>query len=61
MKKTIKYTDGEIQDFSVVEDFLPSPKELAFHLTIIVTLQSLDVFMINNSGIKGLSSFLTCE
>ncbi len=53
MKKTIKYTDGEIQNFSVVEDFLPSPNELAFHLTIIVTLQSLDVFMINNSGIKG--------
>ena len=28
MKKKIKYTDGEIGNFEIVKDFLPSPSEL---------------------------------
>ena len=30
MKKTIKYTDGEIRSVRIIEDFLPSPEELVF-------------------------------
>ncbi len=30
MKKTIKYTDGEIGSIRIIEDFLPSPEELVF-------------------------------
>ncbi len=30
MNAKIKYTDGEVQDFQVVSDFLTSPEELAF-------------------------------
>ncbi len=49
MKKTIKYTDEEIQNFSVVEDFLPSPKELALKeestkITISLTKETVDFF-----------------
>jgi len=28
MKKTIKYTDEPIGDIKIIEDFLPSPKDL---------------------------------
>ncbi len=49
MKKTIKYTDGEIKDFHIVEDFLPSPKELALKeestkITISLTKETVDFF-----------------
>jgi hypothetical protein len=30
MKKTVKYTDGEIGNINIIKDFLPSPKELVF-------------------------------
>jgi predicted DNA binding CopG/RHH family protein len=30
MKKTIKYTDEPMGDVKIVNDFLPSPQELAF-------------------------------
>lgn len=30
MKKTIKYTDGEIGSIRIIEDFLPLPEELVF-------------------------------
>ena len=30
MKKTIKYTDDEIGNMNIIEDFLPSPEELIF-------------------------------
>ena len=49
MKKIIKYTDGEIGDVHVLEDFLPSPKELAFKeentkITISLTKETVDFF-----------------
>jgi predicted DNA binding CopG/RHH family protein len=49
MKKTIKYTDGEIGDVKVVQDFLPSPQELAFKeeqvkVTIGLSKSSVDFF-----------------
>ncbi len=49
MKKTIRYTDGEIKDFRIVEDFLPSPKELALKnestkITISLTKETVDFF-----------------
>ena len=40
MKNKIKYTDEPMDDVQVVQDFLPSPDELAFHEeTVKVTLQ----------------------
>lgn len=30
MSRTIKYTDGEIGNINIVEDFLPSPEKLVF-------------------------------
>ena len=49
MKKTIKYTEGEIGDLNIIEDFLPSPKELAFKdentkITISLTKETVDFF-----------------
>ena len=49
MKKTIKYTDGEIGNLNIIEDFLPSPRELAFKdenikITISLTKESVDFF-----------------
>lgn len=49
MKKTIEYTDGEIGNMHIVEDFLPSPKELAFKeentkITISLTKETVDFF-----------------
>ena len=31
MKKKIKYTNEPLGDVKVIDDFLPSPSELAFH------------------------------
>ncbi len=49
MKKTIKYTDGEIGNIQIIEDFLPSPEELAFKeestkITISLTKETVDFF-----------------
>jgi hypothetical protein len=49
MKKTIKDTDGEIGNIKVIEDFLPSPEELAFKeestkITISLTKETVDFF-----------------
>lgn len=49
MKKTVKYTDGEIGDVKVVQDFLPPPHELAFKedqvkVTIGLSKSSVDFF-----------------
>jgi len=30
MKKSIKYTDGDIGNINIIEDFVPSPKALVF-------------------------------
>jgi predicted DNA binding CopG/RHH family protein len=49
MKNKIKYSDGPIEEVRVVEDFLPSPDELAFReetvkVTIALSKTSLDFF-----------------
>ena len=49
MKKTIKYTDGEIENINIIEDFLPAPEELAFKdestkITISLTKETVDFF-----------------
>ncbi len=49
MKKTIKYTDGEIGNMNIMEDFLPSPEELVFKeentkITISLTTETVDFF-----------------
>lgn len=49
MKKTIKYTDGEIGDIKIVHDFLPPPHQLAFKedqvkVTIGLSKSSVDFF-----------------
>ena len=49
MKKTIKYTDEPIGDVKIIEDFLPSPKDLIFKeenvkVTISLTKESIDFF-----------------
>ncbi len=49
MKKTVKYTDGEIGDVKVIQDFLPQPHELAFKedqvkVTIGLSKSSVDFF-----------------
>lgn len=49
MKKTVKYTDGEIGDIKVMKDFLPPPQELAFKedqvkVTIGLSKSSVDFF-----------------
>ena len=49
MKKTIKYTEGERGNLNIIEDFLPSPKELAFKdentkITISLTKETVDFF-----------------
>jgi len=49
MKKTIKYTDGEIGNINIIEDFLPSPQELVFKekntkITISLTKETVDFF-----------------
>jgi predicted DNA binding CopG/RHH family protein len=49
MKKTIKYTDGEIDKIQIIEDFLPSPEELAFKeentkITISLTKETVNFF-----------------
>lgn len=49
MKKTIKYTDGEIENINIIEDFLPSPKDLVFKeentkITISLTKETVDFF-----------------
>ena len=49
MKKTIKYTDGEIGNINIIEDFLPSPEELVFKeentkITISLTKETVEFF-----------------
>ena len=49
MKKTIKYTDGEIGNVKIIEDFLPSPEELVFKdentkITISLAKETVDFF-----------------
>ena len=49
MKKTIKYTDEPIGDIKIIENFLPSPKDLIFKeenvkVTISLTKESVDFF-----------------
>ncbi len=49
MKKIIKYTDGEIGNMNIIEDFLPSPEELVFKeestkITISLTKETVDFF-----------------
>ena len=49
MKKTVKYTAGEIGDVKVVQDFLPPPHQLAFKedqvkVTIGLSKSSVDFF-----------------
>jgi len=49
MKKTIKYTEGEIGNINIIEDFLPPPSELAFKeenmkITISLTKETVDFF-----------------
>ena len=49
MSKTLKYTDETIGDIKIIEDFLPSPKDLIFKeenvkVTISLTKESIDFF-----------------
>jgi len=49
MKKIIKYTDEPMGDIKIIEDFLPSPKDLIFKeenvkVTISLTKESIDFF-----------------
>lgn len=49
MKKTIKYTDEPIGDIKIIEDFLPSPKDLVLKdenvkVTISLTKESVEFF-----------------
>ncbi len=49
MKKTIKYTEGEIGNINIIEDFLPPPSELAFKeenmkITISLTKETVNFF-----------------
>jgi predicted DNA binding CopG/RHH family protein len=49
MSKEITYSEGPIEEVRVVEDFLPSPEELAFReetvkVTISLSKASLDFF-----------------
>ena len=49
MKKKIKYTDEPLGDVRIVDDFLPSPVELAFNeeqvkITIGLSKNSVDFF-----------------
>ena len=49
MKNKISYSDGPMEEVKVVEDFLPSPDELAFReetvkVTIALSKTSLDFF-----------------
>ena len=49
MKKKIKYTDEPLGDLRVIDDFLPSPEELAFKeenvkVTIALNKTSVDFF-----------------
>lgn len=49
MKKKIKYTEGEIGNFEIIKDFLPSPTELAqresnIKVTINLRKSSVDFF-----------------
>jgi predicted DNA binding CopG/RHH family protein len=51
MNKTIKYTDEPIGDIKIIEDFLPSPKDLIFKeenvkITISLTKESIDFFKV---------------
>ena len=49
MSKKIKYTDGPIDVVEVVDDFLPSPEQLAFKddtvkVTLLLSKNSVDFF-----------------
>ena len=49
MKKTVKYTDEPIGDIKIIEDFLPSPKDLVLKdenvkVTISLTKESIEFF-----------------
>ena len=49
MKRKIKYTNGEVGDFKIVKDFLPSPEELILNeknvkITINLKKSSIDYF-----------------
>ena len=49
MNKTIKYADEPIGDIKIIEDFLPSPKDLVFKdenvkVTISLTKESIEFF-----------------
>ncbi len=49
MKKSINYTDGDIGNINIIEDFLPSPealvlKEESTKITISLTKETVDFF-----------------
>lgn len=49
MKKTINYTDGDIGNIRIIEDFLPTPEELVLKedntkITISLTTDTVDFF-----------------
>jgi len=49
MSKTVKYTDEPIGDIKIIEDFLPSPKDLVLKeenvkVTISLTKESIEFF-----------------
>lgn len=49
MKTKIKYTDEPLGDIKIIQDFLPSPQELAFReqsmkVTITLSKKSIDFF-----------------
>ena len=49
MKQTIKYTDEEFGDIKIINDFLPSPKDLVLtdeniKVTISLTKESVEFF-----------------
>jgi len=49
MKKTVKYSDGEIGEVKVIQDFLPAPHQLVFKedqvkVTIGLSKSSVDFF-----------------
>lgn len=48
-KKTVKYTDGDIREFKLLDDFLPAPHELVrkdetVKITLSLSRDSIDFF-----------------
>lgn len=49
MKKKIKYTEGEIGEFTIIPNFLPKPEDLVFKednikITVLLSRSSVDFF-----------------